>query len=153
MSESQLLKPSEIKAKVPTLKDHATFHQWDLKLKSQLRICGIVSYLNADTRPPEPFRLSSEEISNLSDDLKQRLIRRSDEIDAEAPPLTLVQRQESTEPRLRQLTTNEMQMWQYWAPRESRTRSAIEDTLDDSIAPLFNHHKSAHEMYVAICAV
>ncbi|BEJ13710.1 hypothetical protein CspHIS471_0308840 [Cutaneotrichosporon sp. HIS471] len=153
MSESQLLKPSEIKANVPKLKNHGNFHQWNLKLRSQLRICGIVNYLHEETRPVEPHRITN--ISNLADSLKAALARHDDEIDAESPPKVLdFKSGESSEPiGVRMLSTDELRQWQYWATRESRTRSALEDTLDDSIAQLYNYHKSAHEMYAAICDI
>ncbi|GMK54928.1 hypothetical protein CspeluHIS016_0115140 [Cutaneotrichosporon spelunceum] len=154
MSESQLLKPSEIKANVPKLKNHDNFHQWDLKLRSQLRICGIISYLSSDNRPIEPYRLTEDDAEQLETTLAASIARRPDEIDAEAPPLVLSYKEGSNEPTgVRKLNATERTEWQYWATRESRTRSAIKDTLDDSIAPLFNHHKSAHEMYQAICII
>lgn len=155
MSESQLLKPSEIKANVPKLKGHTNFQQWDMKLRSQLRICGISNYLNATSRPAEPHRLTPTQLESLPLAIHTACKRDEDEIDAESPPTVLKHggQNNSEVTGTRSLLDREMKEWQYWATRESRTRAAIEDTLDDNIAALYNHHRSAHEMYHAICAV
>lgn len=152
MSESQLLKPSEIKANVPKLKGHNNFHAWDNKLRSQLRICGIIGFLTADTRPAEPHRI--RDTSSLPESIVSQLhdAESHTTIDAEAPP-RVVTHHDGQPSGTRSLNDAELREWTWWAVRESRVRGAIEDTLDDSIAAQYNHLRSANEMYKSICAV